>query len=135
MAHETRIPFNGVIVTDPVLRWTTGDKPRPVLSFLVASDSTRYNARAGERGQWEKHRSTSLFVSLWRNPEAAERILSKGVAVVIYGELWTETIETQTGDGRTETEYRTRLIADHIGPDLTASTQATQALIERITAN
>lgn len=134
MAHETLIPFTGVIATEPQLRWTTGDKPAPVLSFLVVSDSTRYDPKAGERGEWVKRNSTSLYVSLWRNPEQAEQVLRTGMAVIIHGELWTEPIEKETGDGRTETEYRTRFEAQHIGPDLTARTQATRAFWERITS-
>lgn len=133
MAHETLMTINGVIATDPQLRWTTGDSPHPVLSFLVASDSTRYNPKAGERGEWEKRRTTSLYVSLWRNPEQAEQVLTKGLAVLVHGELWTETVETRRHDGGMDREFRTRLEALHIGPDLTARTEATRALWSRLT--
>lgn len=132
MAHETLIPMTGVISTDPVLRWTTGDDPKPVLSFLIVSDSQRFNRRAGERGEWEKRRSTSLFVSLWRNPEQAERVLRQGMAVIVYGELWTQVKETTRGDGGVDAEYQTRLEALHIGPDLTARTTATRAFWDSV---
>lgn len=132
MAHETLIPMTGVISTDPVLRWTTGDDPKPVLSFLIVSDSQRFNRRAGERGEWEKRRSTSLFVSLWRNPEQAERVLRQGMAVIVYGELWTQVKETKRGDGGVDAEYQTRLEALHIGPDLTARTTATRAFWDSV---
>lgn len=132
MAHETLITMTGVISTDPVLRWTTGDDPKPVLSFLIVSDSQRFNRRAGERGEWEKRRSTSLFVSLWRNPEQAERVLRQGMAVIVYGELWTQVKETTRGDGGVDAEYQTRLEALHIGPDLTARTTATRAIWDSV---
>lgn len=132
MAHETLITMTGVISTDPVLRWTTGDDPKPVLSFLIVSDSQRFNRRAGERGEWEKRRSTSLFVSLWRNPEQAERVLRQGMAVIVHGELWTQVKETTRGDGGVDAEYQTRLEALHIGPDLTARTTATRAFWDSV---
>lgn len=120
------LTMTGVIATDPQLRWTTGENARPVLSFLLVSDSTRFNPKAGERGEWETRRSTSLWVSLWRDPKVAEQILTKGMAVIVVGELFTETIEHQRHDGGTDTEYRTRLEAQHLGPDLAGRTEATR---------
>lgn len=121
MAGETPITIVGNIVADPELRFTPSGAA--VCNFRVASTPRIFNKNSN---QYEDGEAVFLTVNVWR--QAAENVaesLSKGMRVIVTGNLKQRSYETREGEKRSVYEIE----ADEVGPSLTfakADVQRTQ---------
>ncbi|WNO28403.1 SSB protein [Corynebacterium phage PSonyx] len=121
MAGETPITIVGNIVADPELRFTPSGAA--VCNFRVASTPRIFNKNSN---QYEDGEAVFLTVNVWR--QAAENVaesLSKGMRVIVHGNLKQRSYETREGEKRSVYEIE----ADEVGPSLTfakADVQRTQ---------
>lgn len=121
MAGETPITIVGNIVADPELRFTPSGAA--VCNFRVASTPRIFNKNTN---QYEDGEAVFLTVNVWR--QAAENVaesLSKGMRVIVHGNLKQRSYETREGEKRSVFEVE----ADEVGPSLTfakADVQRTQ---------
>ncbi len=107
------MPINSVtlignLVDDPELRFTPSGVAMANIRFAV---NRRYQDRNNE---WQEE--TSFFGgTLWREAaENAAESLTKGIRVIVTGQLQQRSWETQEGDRRSVVEVR----IDEIGPSL-----------------
>ena len=111
---DTPITIVGNVVADPELRFTPSGTA--VCNFRVASTPRVYNRDAG---QYEDGEALFLTVNIWR--QAAEHVaetLSKGMRVIVQGNLKQRSYETKQGEKRTSYEIE----ADEVGPSLKFAT-------------
>jgi len=114
MAGETLITVVGNLTADPELRFTPGGAA--VANFTVASTPRTFDKQANE---WRDGDTLFLGCSVWR--EAAENVaesLTKGMRVVVQGNLKARSYETREGEKRTVTE----LDVVEVGPSLKYAT-------------
>lgn len=114
MAGETTLTVVGNLVADPELRFTP--QGLAVANFTVASTPRTFDRNANE---WKDGEALFLRCSLWR--EAAENVtnsLTKGMRVIVTGQLVQRSYETQEGERRTVYEMQVH----EIGPSLRYAT-------------
>lgn len=107
---DTPITIVGNVVADPELRFTPSGAA--VANFRVASTPRVYNR---DSGQYEDGEALFLTVNVWR--QAAENVaesLSKGMRVIVQGNLKQRSYQTREGEQRTVYEIE----ADEVGPSL-----------------
>jgi single-strand DNA-binding protein len=116
MSGETIITVVGNLVEDPELRFTPrGDA---VANFRIASTPRVFDKQANE---WRDGDALFLSCAVWRQyAENVAESLSKGMRVIVTGQLKQRTYETNSGERRTVTE----LAVDEIGPALRSATAA-----------
>jgi single-strand DNA-binding protein len=110
MAGETTITVIGNLTNDPELRFTPSGSA--VANFTVASTPRTFDKNSNE---WKDGETLFLRCSVWR--EAAENVaesLTKGMRVIISGDLKSRSYETKEGEKRTVIE----LEVQEIGPSL-----------------
>jgi single-strand DNA-binding protein len=110
MAGETTLTVIGNLTNDPELRFTHAGAA--VANFTVASTPRTFDRNSNE---WKDGESLFLRCSVWR--EAAENVaesLTKGMRVIISGDLKSRSYETKEGEKRTVIE----LEVQEIGPSL-----------------
>ena len=94
--------ITGRLVADVEMRFTPSGKS--VASFTVADDYGRKNR---DTGKWEKEGSTFLPVEVWgfHGENAAEK-LSKGMRVIVVGEIRQRHYQTRDGEKRSVFEVK-----------------------------
>lgn len=110
MANETTITVIGNLTQDPELRFTPSGSA--VANFTVASTPRTFDRNSNE---WKDGEALFLRCSVWR--ETAENVaesLTKGMRVIISGDLKQRSYETKEGEKRTVIE----LEVQEIGPSL-----------------
>ena len=110
MAGETTITVIGNLTNDPELRFTPSGSA--VANFTVASTPRTFDKNSNE---WKDGESLFLRCSVWR--EVAENVaesLTKGMRVILSGDLKQRSYETKEGEKRTVIE----LEVQEIGPSL-----------------
>lgn len=114
MAGETPITIIGNIVRDPELRFTPSGAA--VTNFTVASTPRTFDKQTNE---WRDGEGLFLSCSIWR--EAAENVaesLTKGMRVIVQGNLKARSYETKEGEKRTSFE----IDVQEVGPSLKYAT-------------
>ena len=107
---NTPITVVGNIVQDPELRYTPSGAA--VANFRIASTPRRYNSQTS---QWEDGEGLFLTCNVWR--QAAENVaesLTKGMRVIVNGNLRQRSYETREGEKRTVYEVE----VEEVGPSL-----------------
>lgn len=105
----------GNLVADPELRYIPNSNV-PVLNCRIASTPRKFNKQTN---QWEDGEPLYLTVNAFRSlAENAANSLSKGMRVVVVGNLTQRSYQTKDGDNRSVYEIE----AEAIGPDLTFAT-------------
>ena len=110
----TTITIVGNLTADPELRFTPSGAA--VANFVVAVNRRKFDKQANE---WKDAGTDFYRCSVWR--EAAEHVaesLTKGVEVIVTGDLTSREYETREGEKRTVWE----VAADHVGPSLRRAT-------------
>jgi len=110
MSNETTITVIGNLTNDPELRFTPSGSA--VANFTVASTPRTFDKNINE---WKDGESLFLRCSVWR--ETAENVaesLTKGMRVILSGDLKQRSYETKEGEKRTVIE----LEVQEIGPSL-----------------
>lgn len=110
MANETTITVIGNLTNDPELRFTPSGAA--VANFTVASTPRTFDRNSNE---WKDGEALFLRCSVWR--EMAENVaesLTKGMRVILSGNLTQRSYETKEGEKRTVIE----LDVQEIGPSL-----------------
>lgn len=118
MAGETLITVVGNLTADPELR-TTGNGST-VVNFTVASTPRSFNRNSG---QWEDGDSLFMRCSCWDSQYTtmASNIassLTKGMRVIVQGNLTQRSYQTREGETRTIVELR----VSEVGPALSRAT-------------
>lgn len=114
MAGETSITVVGNLVDDPELRFTPAGAA--VANFRIASTPRTFDKTANE---WKDGESLFLSCAVWRR--AAENVaesLTKGMRVIVQGNLRQRQYETREGEKRTVYE----LDVQEVGPALSNAT-------------
>ncbi|MDN5977516.1 single-stranded DNA-binding protein [Acidipropionibacterium jensenii] len=110
MAGETSITVIGNLTADPELRFTPNGVP--VANFTVASTPRTFDRQSNE---WRDGEALFLNCSVWRNyAENVAESLSKGMRVVVQGNLKARSYEDRDGNRRTVHE----LDVQEVGPSL-----------------
>ncbi len=110
MAGETKITIIGNMVADPEVRYTQNGNA--VASFRVASTPTKFNKDSNE---WENGDAVFLTCNVWRQyAENVGESLTKGMRVIVTGNLKQRSYETKEGEKRTVFEIE----VDEVGPAL-----------------
>ncbi len=108
--NDTQITLIGNLVSDPELRFTPNGQP--VANFRVASTPRFYNKTTGE---FEDKDALFLTCNVWR--QAAENVtesLTRGMRVIVSGNLIQRSYETKEGEKRTVYEVDVQ----DVGPSL-----------------
>lgn len=109
---DTPITLIGNLVADPELKYTNSGTA--VANIRVASTPRVYRD-----GQWVDGEGLFLTCKLWRDmAENATETLTKGMRVIVHGNLRQRSYETREGERRTVFEVE----ADEIGPSLRFAT-------------
>jgi single-strand DNA-binding protein len=114
MAGETVITVAGNLTDDPELRFTPSGAA--VANFTIASTPRTFDKQTNA---WKDGDALFLRCSIWR--QAAENVaesLTKGMRVIVTGNLRQRSYQTQQGENRTVIE----LDVDEIGPSLKYAT-------------
>ena len=107
---DTPLTIVGNLTDDPSLRYTAAGAA--VASFRVASTPRRYNSQTG---QHEDSDPLFLGCNVWRDQaENVSESLSKGMRVVVTGNLRQRSYETREGEKRTVYEVE----VDDVAPSL-----------------
>lgn len=110
MSNETPITLVGNLTGDPELRFTPAGAA--VANFTVASTPRTFDKQASE---WRDAEAMFLNCSVWREAaENAAESLTKGMRVIVQGNLRSRTFETREGERRTVFEVD---VAE-VGPSL-----------------
>ena len=107
---NTPITVAGNVIADPELRYTPSGAA--VANFRIASTPRRYNSQTN---QWEDGEGLFLTCNVWR--QAAENVaesLTKGMRVIVNGNLRQRSYETREGEKRTVYEVE----VEEVGPSL-----------------
>ncbi len=120
MAGETVITVVGNLTADPELRFTPSGAG--VANFTVASTPRTMDRQSGE---WRDGEPLFLRCNAWRDlAEHVAETLTRGMRVIVQGQLKQRSYETKEGEKRTVYE----LEVDEIGPSLRyATAQVTRA--------
>jgi len=114
MAGETQITIVGNLVDDPELRFLSNGTP--VAGFRVASTPRIFDRQTNE---WKDGESLFLSCSVWRQyAENVAESLTKGMRVIVTGNLKQRSYETNNGERRTVFE----VTVDEVGPALRNAT-------------
>ena len=114
MAGETIITLVGNLTADPELRFTPSGAP--VANFTVASTPRTFDRATSE---WKDGDAMFINCSVWRQAaENAAETLTKGMRVIVQGNLKSRTYETREGERRTVFEIE----VDEVGPSLRYAT-------------
>ena len=114
MAGDTSITIIGNLTADPELRFTPSGAA--VAKFTVASTPRSYDKASGE---WKDGDTLFLSCNVWRQAaENAAESLTKGMRVIVNGNLKQRSYETKDGEKRTVYEIE---VSD-FGPSLTRAT-------------
>lgn len=106
--YETSLTVVGNIATDPIRR-RVGE--HELIKFRVASNSRRRSAD----GSWETGNSLFVTVNCWdKLVTGVGASLSKGLPVIVVGDIFTSEYEDKDGVRRSSVELR----ATAVGPDL-----------------
>lgn len=106
------ITLTGRLGSDPEMRFSASGTA--VVSLRVVTN-TRWN----DNGEWKDKDTTWWQVTAFKQlAENVTESLRKGDLVVIVGRVFAEDWETKEGEKRTTF----KVIADHIGPDLSRAT-------------
>lgn len=119
MAGETSITVIGNLVDDPELRFTPSGAP--VANFRIASTPRTFDKQTNE---WKDGETLWLGCAVWRQMgENVAETLTKGMRVIIQGNLKSRQYETKEGEKRTVFE----IDVQEIGPSLrSASAKVTK---------
>lgn len=110
MAGETPITVIGNLTADPELRFTPNGVP--VANFTVASTPRTFDRQTNE---WRDGEAMFLNCSVWRQfAENVAESLSKGMRVVVSGNLRARSYEDRDGNRRTSYE----IDVNEVGPSL-----------------
>ncbi|WP_257478683.1 single-stranded DNA-binding protein [Acidipropionibacterium jensenii] len=110
MAGETSITVIGNLTADPELRFTPNGVP--VANFTVASTPRTFDRQTNE---WRDGEALFLSCSVWRGyAENVAESLSKGMRVIVQGNLKARSYEDRDGNKRTVHE----LDVQEVGPAL-----------------
>ena len=110
MAGETPITVIGNLTADPELRFTPNGVP--VANFTVASTPRTLDRQTNE---WRDGEAMFLNCSVWRQfAENVAESLSKGMRVVVNGNLKARSYEDRDGNRRTSYE----IDVNEVGPSL-----------------
>lgn len=118
MSGETPITIVGNLTGDPELRFTPAGKP--VANFTVASTPRTFDRASNE---WKDGEALFLNCSVWQ--QAAENVaesLTKGMRVIVQGNLKARSYETREGQRRTVFE----IDVAEVGPSLRHATARVQ---------
>lgn len=111
MAGDTQITVVGNLTSDPEMRFTQSGAA--VANFTVASTPRSYNKQTQ---QWEDGEALFLRCSVWRQlAENVAESLTKGMRVIVQGNLRQRSYQTKEGEKRTSYE----LDVQEVGPSLT----------------
>ena len=114
MANETKITLIGNMTADPELRFTQGGKP--VANFTVASTPRTFDRQANE---WRDGDPMFLQCSVWNQyAQNVADTLTKGMRVIVHGDLKSRSYEAQDGSRRTVFQVE----VDEVGPALRFAT-------------
>ena len=118
MAGDTQITVVGNLTSDPEMRFTQSGAA--VANFTVASTPRSYNKQTQ---QWEDGEALFLRCSVWRQlAENVAESLSKGMRVIVQGNLKQRSYQTKEGEKRTSYE----LDVQEVGPSLAWATAQVQ---------
>lgn len=110
MAGETPITVIGNLTADPELRFTPNGVP--VANFTVASTPRTFDRQSNE---WRDGEAMFLNCSVWRQyAENVAESLSKGMRVIVNGNLKARSYEDREGNRRTSYE----IDVNEVGPSL-----------------
>ena len=110
MAGDTQITVVGNLTSDPELKFLQSGNA--VANFTVASTPRSYNKQTQ---QWEDGEALFLRCSVWRQlAENVAESLSKGMRVIVQGNLKQRSYQTKEGEKRTSYE----LDVQEVGPSL-----------------
>ena len=110
MAGETSITVIGNLTADPELRFTPSGVP--VANFTVASTPRTFDRQTNE---WRDGEAMFLNCSVWRQyAENVAESLSKGMRVIVQGNLRARSYEARDGSRRTNHE----IDVQEVGPSL-----------------
>lgn len=108
--NEAQITISGNLVADPELRYTPNGVP--VANFRIASTPRQYDRQAGE---WIEGESLFLTCTAWKQfGENVAKTLTKGMRVLVTGELKQRSYQTREGEQRISFEMDVR----DLGPSL-----------------
>lgn len=111
MAGDTQITVVGNLTSDPELKFLQSGNA--VANFTVASTPRSYNKQTQ---QWEDGEALFLRCSVWRQlAENVAESLTKGMRVIVQGNLRQRSYQTKEGENRTSYE----LDVQEVGPSLT----------------
>lgn len=111
---DTPITIVGNLVADPELRWTPNQVA--VCNFRIATTPRVYNR---DTNQWEDGEALFLTCNVWRQAaENAAETLTKGMRVIVQGNLKQRSYQTKEGEQRTVYEIE----VDEVGPSLRYAT-------------
>ena len=114
MSGETQITVVGNLTADPELRFTP--QGAPVANFTVASTPRVFDKQANE---WRDGDAMFLNCQVWRNSaENVAESLTKGMRVIVQGQLRSRSFETREGEKRTVFE----VVVEEVGPSLKYAT-------------
>ncbi len=114
MSGETQITVVGNLTADPELRFTP--QGAPVANFTVASTPRVFDKQANE---WRDGDAMFLNCQVWRNSaENVAESLTKGMRVIVQGQLRSRSFETREGEKRTVFE----VVVDEVGASLKYAT-------------
>jgi single-strand DNA-binding protein len=117
---ETPLTIIGNVASDPIRR-RVGE--HELIKFRIASNSRK----RGADGNWEPGNSLYLTVTCWdRLVTGVGASLSKGLPVIVVGDVFTSEYEDKDGNRRSSVELR----ATAVGPNLARCA----ARVERIIA-
>lgn len=121
MAGETSITIIGTLVDDPELRFTPSGAA--VANFRIASNSRRFDKQTNE---WVDNDAMFLSCAVWRQyAENVAESLTKGMRVIVQGNLKSRQYETSEGEKRTVFE----IDVQEVGPALRfATAKVTKAM-------
>ena len=114
MSNETIITVIGNLCEDPSLRFTPSGAP--VANFTIASTPRTFDKATSE---WKDGDQLFLNCAVWR--QAAENVaesLTKGMRVIVVGQLKSRKYETREGEKRTSMEVE----VEEVGPALKYAT-------------
>ena len=107
---NTPITIVGNLTDDPSLRYTPAGAA--VANFRIASTPRQYNSQTN---QWEDGEGLFLTCNVWRDQaESVTESLTKGMRVIVNGNLRQRSYETREGEKRTVYEVE----VEDVGPSL-----------------
>lgn len=114
MAGDTQITVVGNLVDDPELRFTPSGAA--VTNFRIASTPRTFDRQTNE---WKDGDAMFLSCAVWRQPaENVAESLTKGMRVIVQGNLRSRQYETREGEKRTVFEIQ----VNEVGPALRYAT-------------